>query len=166
MIYVTADQHYFHRNVIKYCNRPYKDENEMNKGLMKNHNSIVSKDDTVYHLGDVAMLGKERIMKLEKVIKGLNGIHHLILGNHDENHAFTYLKVGFATVHTALWVEEFILLHDPAHAVAVDRNQKILCGHIHDLAKFPAPNILNVGVDIWNYKPISIEEVRREFNER
>ena len=27
----TADTHFFHRNIIKYCDRPFKDEDEMNK---------------------------------------------------------------------------------------------------------------------------------------
>lgn len=166
MIYFTADQHFFHQGIIKYCNRPFKSWREMNDKIINRHNIVVSKNDIVYHIGDFAMIRKDELMKLEPILKRLNGTHHLILGNHDEGNPFTYVRFGFTSVHTALQVEEFILIHDPAHAVAVDRNQKVLCGHIHDLAKFPAPNVLNVGVDIFGFLPVSIDEVRNEFQNR
>jgi len=159
----TADEHYFHEKVIPYCNRPYKNADEMGKCLIKNHNDIVSKHDIVYHLGDFAFVRKDKIMKISPVINQLNGIHHLILGNHDEGKPFTYVNMGFAAVHTALYVDEFLLMHDPAMAVAVDEKQKILCGHIHQLSKWVNPHILNVGIDIWNYAPVSIDMVRKEF---
>lgn len=165
-IYITSDQHFFHKNMIKYnyCNRPYKNINEMHKALIENHNRAVSKNDVVYHLGDFAFARKDQIMKIEKIVAQLNGTHHLILGNHDEGSPFTYVNMGFASVHTTLHVEEFLLMHDPAMAVAVDSNQKVLCGHLHELTKFVNPYILNVGVDIWDYKPVSIDTVRKEFD--
>jgi len=163
MIYFTADQHFFHGKVIEYCNRPWKDVNQMNNELIKLHNSIVSPKDTVYHLGDFAMLRKDQISKIGPILNKLNGTHHLILGNHDEGKPFTYVNMGFASVHTALYVEEFLCIHDPAMAVAVNDNQKVLCGHIHQLCKWITPNILNVGVDIWEYVPISIDYIRELF---
>lgn len=33
MIYFTSDLHFYHKNVIKHANRPYSDEDEMNKEL-------------------------------------------------------------------------------------------------------------------------------------
>ncbi len=163
MIYFTADEHYFHGKAINYCNRPWKDVNTMNNGLIKLHNSVVKKDDMVYHLGDIAMIKKDKIMKLEPILERLNGTHHLILGNHDEGNPFTYVRFGFTSVHTSLILEEFVLIHDPANAVMLPKDQKILCGHLHHVCKWVAPNILNVGVDIYDYKPISIEEIRDEF---
>ncbi|MFW6002464.1 MAG: hypothetical protein ACOCQD_03910 [archaeon] len=162
--FFTSDEHYHHKNVIRYCNRPYKNINEMNKALIENHNNIVSKDDIVYHLGDFSMISRSQGQKLESIINNLNGMNILILGNHDDLLPFTYVNMGFASVHTALYVEEFLLIHDPAMAVAVDDDQKVLCGHLHELTKFVNPCILNVGVDIWDYKPVSIDTVRRVFD--
>ena len=162
-IFFTADEHFFHKAVIGYCDRPYKDANQMKDALIENHNSVVEKDDTVYHLGDFAFVRKDQLMKLEPILNQLNGIHHLILGNHDEGKPFSYVRFGFASVHTALYVNEFLLIHDPAMAVAVGDDQKVLCGHLHELTKFVNPNILNVGVDIWGYKPISIEQARSAY---
>ena len=118
------------------------------------------KNDTVYHLGDFAFIRKDKMMKIEPILHQLNGTHHLVLGNHDEGKPFTYVRFGFASVHTALYVDDFLLVHDPAMAVAVNMFQKVLCGHLHGLTKFVRQNVLNVGVDVWDYKPVSIEEVR------
>ena len=51
-IYIISDTHFNHENIIKYCNRPFKDINEMNDAIIDNWNRIVKKDEIVYHLGD------------------------------------------------------------------------------------------------------------------
>lgn len=53
MIYFIADTHFYHENIIKYCNRPFKNSKQMNEYIVNKWNSVVTKDDIVYHLGDV-----------------------------------------------------------------------------------------------------------------
>lgn len=77
--FFTSDTHYSHRNVIKYCNRPFKDEEKMNEAMIANYNSVVSPGDVVYHLGDFAF-EKDRA-KLEWIMSRLNGEKHIIWGN-------------------------------------------------------------------------------------
>ena len=41
--YWTSDTHFSHANVIKYCNRPFKNVDEMNATLIENWNKTVGK---------------------------------------------------------------------------------------------------------------------------
>ncbi len=60
--------------------RPWKTLEEMNEGLITNHNSIVKPEDICIHLGDLVM-GK-KFENVPKIIPRLNGSHILIPGNH------------------------------------------------------------------------------------
>ena len=42
-IFFSSDQHFGHRNVVRFCNRPYADEKEMGTALIENWNSVVKK---------------------------------------------------------------------------------------------------------------------------
>ena len=47
MLYFTADTHFGHENVIRFCGRPYATAAEMDEALMENWNSRVKDNDTV-----------------------------------------------------------------------------------------------------------------------
>jgi len=162
MIFFTADLHFGHGNIIQYCKRPFENEQQMNKGLIKNWNSVVSPEDEVFILGDFSIKGKNHEGEFRHILEKLNGIKHLILGNHDVPDPIFLTSCGFWSVHYPYFVvEEFMCVHDPA-LTQVYRDRKFLCGHVHDLFK-QCKNAFNVGVDVRDYKPISIEEVRRDY---
>lgn len=88
MIFFTSDTHFGHANIVRLSNRPFKETKHqtavevMNEAIVKNWNETVSPDDTVYHLGDVA-LGP--IQDSLSIIERLNGRKILVTGNHDRN---------------------------------------------------------------------------------
>ncbi len=48
-VYFTADTHFNHANVLKYCARPFASIDEMNRELIARWNALVGPEDTVYH---------------------------------------------------------------------------------------------------------------------
>ena len=51
MIYFTADTHFGHYNVIRFCDRPFASAEEMDEAMIQNWNDRVTGNDTVYILG-------------------------------------------------------------------------------------------------------------------
>ncbi|MFW6243233.1 MAG: metallophosphatase, partial [bacterium] len=79
MAFHISDQHFFHSNIIKYCNRPFKDINEMNYFMIEKWNEVVGINDIIYHHGDFCLGGKNNASSILSV---LNGYKILIKGNH------------------------------------------------------------------------------------
>lgn len=169
-IFFTADTHFCHNNIIKYCNRPFSSIEEMNEVLIKRWNKIVEPNDTIYHLGD---FGFAKPDILEKIVKRLNGKIHLILGNHDKNlkgktdlfesiREINKIYISDLTLNTKKKRQGIILCH---YAMKVwDRSHYgywHLYGHSHGTLKYD-PNSLSmdVGVDCHNYAPISYEKIK------
>lgn len=78
--FFTSDTHFGHERIISLSDRPFRDVQHMNEMLIHNWNSVVGPTDHVYHLGDVALGTFEESMKC---VGRLNGIKHLVVGNHD-----------------------------------------------------------------------------------
>ena len=79
-IFFTSDHHFGHKNIIKFCNRPFESIDEMNEELISRWNAKVGPNDEVYHLGDFALCTTN---EFTDIIGRLNGIIYLIGGNHD-----------------------------------------------------------------------------------
>ena len=165
MIYFTADPHYRHEVIIKYCNRPFNNSLEMEKGFIKNWNLVVSKEDLTYIVGDFSMEGARNRWIYETILKKLNGRKILIPGNHDLDKIYYYAGdrgVGFEQVcYPYKEVEEFIVIHDPTAGI-IFPNRPFITGHVHQ-QWHTMHNCFNCGVDVNNYTPVSIETIRTHF---
>lgn len=82
MRWFTSDIHFWHRNVITYCNRPWATVEEMNAGIIERFNALVKPDDEVFCFGDFSLNWQGAEMR-----KYLNGTWYLIPGNHDKCHS-------------------------------------------------------------------------------
>jgi len=161
MKWATADWHLNHEEIIHYCNRPFNRLHRMNSTLIQRYNKTIEDGDDVYFLGDLTIMGPSHKGSLENFMRAIpKGNKYLILGNHDKFDPFVYVELGFRSVHTYLQVEEFHMTHDPA--VCQVANVPWLCGHIHTLFK-RQKNVVNVGVDVWEFFPVSFDELRKEF---
>ena len=73
MIYFTSDLHLGYRSIIEFNNRPFESVEEMNRALIVNYNSVVTDEDTVYILGDLAYrINSDEANKLISQLKGKN----------------------------------------------------------------------------------------------
>ena len=79
-VFFTSDTHFNHTNIIRFCNRPFKDVTHMNETIIANWNSVVGPDDIIFHLGDFYLGSSAECIN---VLNRLNGKIYLIAGNHE-----------------------------------------------------------------------------------
>jgi len=79
--YFIADHHFGHKNIIRYCNRGFRNYKHMDRYMMRKHNMTAGKDDLVFHLGDMAFTKSKH--DANYWLGKLNGRIYLARGNHD-----------------------------------------------------------------------------------
>jgi calcineurin-like phosphoesterase family protein len=164
-IYFTSDSHFGHVNIIKYCDRPFQSIYEMDETIISNWNSIIKPTDTVYHMGDFGF------RNFKKYLDRLNGNIILIRGNHDRTSEirnskmichqrinFEYEGYNFLLNHRPIFDGDDPYKDSDKFVKNVDDYDYIICGHVHEKWKTKGKNI-NVGVDVWDFKPISIDDI-------
>lgn len=165
----TADCHFSHFNIIRYCNRPFKTLDEMHSVLIRNWNERVKHDDIVFHIGDFGFTRSKEApdapMRHKDVQDMLNGHIIYFKGSHDNNNK---IKTCILNMVIQLGGYEINLVHDPKYAKV---NYAInLVAHVHTayLTKELVYNnqkslLINVGCDLWNFKPINISEILQVY---
>jgi calcineurin-like phosphoesterase family protein len=155
MTWLTADEHFGHTNIIKFCNRPFSTIEEMNEAIIARHNEVVGIYDTVWHLGDFAW------HNANQYLKRLNGKHHLIFGNHDKKHIkreFDFFSSA-QDVHKLKWMGVSIWLSHYAHLRWPSAHHGTLhaFGHSHGQC-LGIGRSKDVGVDTNNFYPYPIDD--------
>lgn len=162
-VWFSSDHHLWHKNIIKFCNRPFESVQEMVDVIIQNHNRLVKPTDLVYFLGDFAWNTRED--KLEILLNKFNGKKHFIIGNHDRPPLFRSLasRQVLQSVNDVLGVsfgEQYIWLSHYPHR---SWNRSFhgsyhLFGHTHGTAS-PFGLSFDAGVDCWNFCPINLDTV-------
>ena len=148
-IFFTSDLHFQHKNVIRFCGRPFENTKDMELKLIENWNSVVSNEDIVFDLGDVLWFDGRHDAK--RILNQLNGIHYVILGNHDNKKNFELCdKVIVCETCTQVFIQtldnktqEIMLSHFPLLTWPhIDQDVINLFGHLQS-----GPNADPHGVD-------------------
>lgn len=165
--WLTADWH-LGEDRFELMGRPFTSRDEHIDTLIKNHNALVSPEDTVIVVGDVCYQKTPEFLPL---VAKFNGKKILIRGNHDKVFTDEQLKPYFSTIYAegegipllAFDGEQKILCyvtHYPTEGVADAFN---LVGHIHGAWKYQL-NMFNVGVDVNNFRPVDRDRIAFHFN--
>jgi calcineurin-like phosphoesterase family protein len=166
MYYFTSDLHLGHENIIKYCNRPFNNVEEMNKEIIYNWNKTVNDNDTVIVAGDfsffsTSMKGNGTKTEYKEWSSLLKGNKIFIKGNHDSNNNN---KSKISSIVLKISKQDIFVTHRPNDIVL--GYDLYLVGHVHNTWKHKIINdgyrnnlLINVGVDVWDFKPIRIDNI-------
>lgn len=162
-VFFTADTHFGHTNIIKHLNRPFESVEQMNDAIIKNWNRAIGPSDTVYHLGDVSLLRPEAT---KEILDRLNGKVFLVRGNHETSAEHKLCRDRFE------WIKDYHFASFNAgiqiamcHYAMRVWNKKHhgawhLYGHSHGTLPPPeGERCLDIGVDCWNFRPLSLDEI-------
>ena len=167
-IWFTSDTHFGHQNILKYSERPFDSIDEMDYELVQKWNSRVNPEDIIYFLGDFSFhnsSGKKINKSFEEYKNRLNGNIVFIQGNHDSSNK---VKTKMISAVLEFGGMEIFCCHNPKDA---HPDYKLnLCGHVHKLWKSKKVKIvgretvlINVGVDQWNFYPVSLKQILDEY---
>ena len=84
--FFTSDTHFNHTNIIRFCNRPFKDVSHMNEMIISNWNRVVGSEDIVFHLGDFCLGGSAEWVNVLNRLNGEN-ISYFRQPRHQESEA-------------------------------------------------------------------------------
>ena len=164
--WITSDTHWGHKNIMRFCPesraRFKNDLDYMNEAMIKEWNGLISTEDTVYLLGDIAFLPAQ---KAAEYMNRCNGTKILVSGNHDRKtiNDPTFRKC-FKEVHTYLEITYngtfIVMCHYPfIEWNAMHRGSINLHGHLHgNVSGMEEYRSLDVGMDATGMIAISMEE--------
>lgn len=168
--FVAADHHLFHRNILNFTRtnsevklRVFDDTTHMHEHIIKQHNSVVMPEDTVFFLGDLTL---SRSSESLEMLNRFNGRKILVKGNHDVAKIEDYLKY-FLDVCSVVEIGKKILTHIPIHPRCVGRWNLNIHGHLHDdvvlleNSKIPDLRYLCVSMEqLDNYTPLNLNTLK------
>jgi len=160
-IWVWSDQHFFHKNIISFSDRPYHTIEEMNEHLIANYNDYVGENDVCIWGGDVGFGGNQAINEL---LAQCNGYKILIVGNHDFKKK-NLRHLDFDEIHLVYTVDyrdvSLVFTHYPMANIPWPWVN--IHGHLH---LFPYPETdnplnININCEVQEYKPRLLSEIAK-----
>jgi calcineurin-like phosphoesterase family protein len=166
--FFTSDTHFNDPGILRHCRRPFGSVEDMTEALIANWNDIVKDGDEVYHLGDFGW------RKSGEVLARLRGTIRLVPGNHDNTgvrRAFER-RPGAELLPAITDIrpegQRIILCHYAMRTwPGSHRGAWHLYGHSHGMLDGPPGQpSFDIGVDVWNFRPIALAEVKEAVLEQ
>jgi calcineurin-like phosphoesterase family protein len=166
VLFFTSDHHFGHGGARGLFRRPFGSLAEMDATMIARWNEVVRAGDEVWHLGDFAV--RQPAARMEVLLEALAGRKHLITGNNDG--PATVALAGWASVQAYAELEVdgafLVLCHYPLRSWnRMTRGALDLHGHSHGRLA-PLPRQVDVGVDMWGFRPITLAEIRTHLARR
>lgn len=153
-MFVISDLHLGHEKLAKL--RGFVDSMEQIDHIISKWNSVVSKRDVVWILGDIA-LHKSFYVYLDS----LNGIKKVVLGNHDKPNMIQELLKHVNCVCGSFEYKGMIFTHIPISITQLDRYSKNIHGHLHKDFIYNIPEYVNVCCEVIDYTPLEVSKLMK-----
>jgi len=159
-IWFSSDHHFGHKNILEYTDRKnyFRNIDEMDRILIENWNKLIKKEDTVYYLGDFTFKNYKEYEKL------LNGKIYFIKGSHDKYNApFIRLETPDGLLDEYGHQRVIVMCHYSMRSWTASHYASYhLYGHHHGKLE-PYGLSFDIGVDCWDYKPVSLKQVEEKM---
>lgn len=172
----TSDFHLGMDAILKWENRPFRDVREMDAAYLRACMDRAGRGDLIVHLGDLACFnsdshGGEKSsgigMRADVFLSGLDAQFVNVRGNHDvSNRVFSAcesMRTALGSRYPDVSASHFPSYDDRSRLHWLNGDVH-LCGHVHGKWKhcFDTTNRVmnvNVGVDAWQHRLVSDEEL-------
>lgn len=176
MRFFTSDIHFGDKPTLWTDLRPFKNEKQFDKFIIKKWNKLAKKGDVVYVVGDMIDCdgaGFDSWKRTIHYVKKIKADIVLIIGNNEQRVIDNYfngnfeafrtlcLELGFKEVCQDMTIEvageKFFLTHKPSDC---KKDMLNLFGHLHSSGGIYRPFGFNVGCDGHYFLPFSEEEIK------
>jgi calcineurin-like phosphoesterase family protein len=158
-ILFTADTHFGHAGALSLYRRPFASVPEMNAAMLERWNATVQPDDDLWHLGDFAV--RTGATAAAQLLRALHGRKHLVSGNNDPPEIIALPEWSSVQTYVELNAEgmRLVLCHYAFRTWnGMAKGALNLHGHSHGRLK-PLPRQKDVGVDIWDFMPVTLDRL-------
>ena len=166
-IFATGNQQFGRKGAIKKFKRPFSSVMEMNNKMIDAWNSVVTIQDHVYVLGNLAW---DPITADEIIVK-LNGTIHLIRGEFDEaTENIAELHESKLNICNDIQIDKkhsVVLSYWPLHEWYNKSKgfQSVISFTGNKYKSNHKKNLINVNCDSWSFKPIELQKIKDLFAE-
>jgi calcineurin-like phosphoesterase family protein len=159
-VWFTADTHFGHAGALSLYLRPFVSVADMNATIIARWNETVAVGDDIWHLGDFAL--RTTPAAASDLLRSLHGRKHLVIGNNDPPGIVALPDWSSVQTYAEIIVDEqrLVLCHYAFRTWnGMAKGALNLHGHSHGRLK-PLPRQTDVGVDVWDFRPIPLGQVR------